>query len=69
MGLERAGKRSAPDRFEREALEFFEQVRAGYLAMAQAEPKRYRVIDASQSLAEVSAEISRVIHDYLDSLR
>mgnify|MGYP001816237962 CR=1 FL=1 len=65
MGLERAGRRSEPDRFERQTLAFFERVRNGYLNLAQAEPQRFRVIDASQSLHEVSEQVSAVIHAFL----
>ena len=65
MGLERAGGRSEPDRFERQTLAFFERVRNGYLNLAQAEPRRFRVIDASQSLHEVSEQVSAVISAFL----
>lgn len=65
IGLERAGKRSAPDRFEKEALEFFEQVREGYLSIAAGEPERVKVIDASPALDEVQAQIARVLDDFL----
>jgi dTMP kinase len=65
VGLERAGKRSAPDRFEREALAFFERVRRGYLSLAQASPARFRVIDAAQPLAAVNAEVEAVIERFL----
>jgi dTMP kinase len=64
-GLERAGKRSAPDRFEREAVEFFHKVRQGYLQIAANEPGRVRVIDASPALEEVQQQISTVLQDYL----
>lgn len=36
-----------PDRFESEKFEFHERVRQGYLEMAKAEPKRFRVVDGS----------------------
>lgn len=65
LGLERAGKRSAPDRFEQESLVFFERVRAGYLAIARAEPERVKLIDASQGLAEVETQISGIMVDFL----
>jgi dTMP kinase len=65
LGLDRAGKRSAPDRFERETLAFFERVREGYLAMADAEPARFRVIDASRPLADVQQSIRETIDGYL----
>ena len=61
VGLERAGKRSAPDRFEKEKHEFFERVRAMYLQRAKAEPQRYRIIDASLPLDDVQSQIRSVI--------
>ncbi len=65
LGLQRAGQRSEPDRFEREKLEFFQRVRAGYLERAAQEPLRFRVIDAGQPLAAVQSQIDRVLSDYL----
>lgn len=65
-GLQRAGRRSEPDRFEREARDFFEKVRAGYLQIAAQEPDRVQVIDASPALPVVQAQISRVIEQYLE---
>lgn len=61
VGLARAGRRSDPDRFERESAAFFERVRAAYLERARAEPLRYRVIDAAQPLARVQAEIAAAV--------
>ncbi|MEZ5540737.1 MAG: dTMP kinase [Pseudomonadota bacterium] len=52
-GLARISARGAPDRFERERVEFFERVRQAYLELARRHPGRYRVIDASQPLAGV----------------
>ncbi|MCU7807297.1 MAG: dTMP kinase [Candidatus Thiodiazotropha sp. (ex Semelilucina semeliformis)] len=66
-GLERAGNRSAPDRFEKEAMDFFEKVRQGYLNIATDEPERVCIIDASPALEQVQAQISLVIKDYLAS--
>ena len=65
-GLERAGRRSAPDRFERQAMAFFERVREGYLRLARDHPRRFCVIDASRTLDEVSGQISAEIDAYLD---
>jgi len=66
MGMERAGKRSAPDRFESETLEFFQRIRRGYLDIARQEPARVKVIDASRSLAEVSADVVQTIGHFID---
>lgn len=66
MGMERAGARGAPDRFERQKLDFFDRVRGTYLARASAEPQRYRILDASRPLAQVQADIAAVL-DQLES--
>ena len=42
-------KGTKPDRLEKESLAFHKRVRAGYIKMARAEPKRWLVIDAIQS--------------------
>lgn len=69
IGLERAGKRSTPDRFESQALEFFERVRNGYLSLATAAPDRFRVIDAAQSLQQVSDQLASALDAFLDGKR
>lgn len=61
VGLERAGKRSAPDRFELEKHDFFNKVRDTYLARAAANPERYQVIDASPSISDVQQSIQTVL--------
>jgi dTMP kinase len=47
----------APDRLEREKIEFFEAVRQAYLDMAEAEPNRWLVIDARQSVEAMQDQI------------
>ncbi len=61
IGLERAGKRSKPDRFELEKHDFFNNVRDAFLARAAAHPERYAVIDASPALEEVQNLIQTVL--------
>jgi len=69
QGRERArGRDASPDRIERERDEFFEQVRAAYLARAQAEPDRMRVVDASASADEVAARAVALLQQYLRSV-
>jgi len=57
IGLARAAERAELDRFESEKIDFFERVREAYLARVQADPNRFRVIDASQDLPNVQAAI------------
>lgn len=64
-GLDRAGQRSEPDRFELEHHAFFERVRAAYLAIAEQEPQRVRLIDAARPLPEVRDQIRSVITAFL----
>ena len=65
VGLARAGARGTADRFEQERLEFFRRVRAGYLARAEAEPGRFRIVDASRSLEKVRHDLSQHIRKFL----
>lgn len=60
-GLERAGQRSTPDRFESESLRFMQQTRAAYLKIAADEPERVKVIDAARPLDEVLAQLDTEI--------
>ncbi|MGE0357817.1 MAG: dTMP kinase [Burkholderiales bacterium] len=48
----------APDKFEREAEDFFRRVREAYLERARGEPRRMRVVDASGTLDEVRARLA-----------
>ena len=50
---ERTGQTTLRDRFEREAMEFHERVRAGFLSLAAAEPARFCVIDAHAPIERV----------------
>ncbi|MDX1506258.1 MAG: dTMP kinase [Spongiibacter sp.] len=66
VGLARAGERGELDRFEQEQHSFFERVRAGYLALAEADPQRFSIIDASQPLADVQRDIGQVLQRFVD---
>ena len=57
IGMQRADKRGARDRFEQERHDFFQRVRECYLQLAINEPDRFVVIDTTQSLDEVAREI------------
>ncbi|MFP1684324.1 dTMP kinase [Alloalcanivorax sp. C16-1] len=65
QGMARAGKRSSPDRIERETLAFFERVRQCYLERAAAEPERFRLVDAGADLDAVRAELDTHLQEML----
>lgn len=64
IGRERAGKRSAPDRFEKEQTDFFNKVREAYLKRAKDDPERMKVIDASLELDAVKRQITEQINQF-----
>ena len=64
-GLKRARQRADLDRFEQEEKAFFEKVRAAYHERAKADPDRYSIVDASQTLSEVQSSIQNVLDELL----
>jgi dTMP kinase len=62
-GLRRARARAGvdADRFEAETLAFHERVRAGYRLLARTHPERFRIIDATQPLADVEHQVGAVV--------
>jgi len=68
VGMARASARGALDRFEQEQNDFFERVRAVYLARAKQQPNRYCVVDASQSLERVQKDLESILNDVCKDL-
>ncbi|HQY74245.1 MAG TPA: dTMP kinase [Aestuariivirga sp.] len=68
MGLARAKSRAdgSEDRYERKGLKFHQRLRAGFLQIAAAEPKRCKVIDASGSIGEVTARVLAAVEPMLN---
>ena len=62
----RAKTGDAPDRLEREKVEFFEAVRACYLELAAAEPERFLVVDARLSVDEIQSQIRARVDELLE---
>ncbi|MFY7819770.1 MAG: dTMP kinase [Rhodoluna sp.] len=61
----RAKTGDAPDRLEREKVEFFEAVRACYLELAAAEPERFLVVDARLTVDEIQSKIRARVDELL----
>ncbi|MFQ6006048.1 MAG: dTMP kinase [Woeseia sp.] len=61
VGMDRAGRRGDANRLDVEKHDFYTRVRKGYLALADSEPDRFTVIDASQPLEQVQAAIGGIV--------
>jgi len=68
VGLQRkaAGAGEEWNRMEQETLAFHGRVRRGYLTLAQAEPARWRVLDATQPVQALQAAMRAEIAARLD---
>jgi dTMP kinase len=56
VGFARKGV-TVRDRFEQEDIAFHQRVREGYLKLAQAEPERWLIVDATQSRKKIAQTI------------
>ena len=70
VGLERARKRGAgesgePDRFEKEELETHEKRREAFLDVAEREPLRCRVVDATKTQEAIASEVLAIVEPLL----
>jgi len=61
----RAAKRT--DRLDREKVEFHERVREAYLKIAESNPDRIRVIDASGSAQETHESVMDIVMPFLEA--
>ena len=63
-GRRRAAIRRGPvDRMEQEGADFYEAVKRGYLELAQGDPKRFAVIDASPSEEAVEEAVTALLKE------
>jgi len=65
LGLSRAQARGELDRFESEAITFFERVRSAYHKRAAISPVRYALVNAGQELAAVQRDIDQILTSIL----
>lgn len=66
VGQQRVSQIKAADRFEKERVDFFQRVRAAYLDRARQFPGRIKIIDSSQSLAQVKAAVEQTLQPLLN---
>ena len=65
VGMNRAGLRGNLDRFESEEMTFFAQVRQAYLNIAEQQPQRIKIIDATLSLEKVQIQIQQIVTPFI----
>lgn len=66
-GSQRVG--AEQDRLEAEGRQFHQNVRTEFLNLAQAEPKRIKVIDGSQSIEEIAQQVQDLVAPLLAKLQ
>ncbi len=57
------------NRLEREVEAFHGRVRQGYLALAAAEPQRWRVLDAMQPAGDIQKSLRQILSPYFEGTR
>lgn len=68
MCLQRAKGVGTGDRIEIEEKSFFERARKIYLARANGNPSRYKIIDATQSVEAIHATILKILNDKFSAI-
>jgi dTMP kinase len=61
VASDRLAARGDPDRMEREGPAFFARVERGFLALAAADPARWRVVDGSGSMDDVAERVAAAV--------
>jgi dTMP kinase len=64
VGQQRLGRERELDRFERERVDFFERVRAGYMDRAKRFPARIHVVDSALAIDRVRKSLEEIISIY-----
>ncbi|MDD3419948.1 MAG: dTMP kinase [Candidatus Gastranaerophilales bacterium] len=68
VAMQRVGNRAEKDRLESEGAVFHAKVRQGYLAIAQKEPERIKIVDANLSVEEVWTQVKRILDSEINPL-
>ncbi|MGC2237571.1 MAG: dTMP kinase [Pyrinomonadaceae bacterium] len=61
----RTNDETVRNRMDTETTEFYERVRAAYLKIAEAEKKRFRVVNANGSVEEIKAQVLEIVTQFL----
>jgi dTMP kinase len=61
----RTADETIKNRMDSETADFYERVRNAYLKIAEREPKRFRIIEASSSIEDIHKKVSEIITKFL----
>jgi len=61
VSTQRLADARMPDKFEREGKDFFSCIRQAYLARAEQDPSRFRIIDANRSIQDIQKTLEETI--------
>ena len=62
---DRDDRQAKKNRMDEESTEFYSRVRTAYLGIAQREPGRFRVVDASGSINEIHSAVVNLVDELL----
>lgn len=68
IGLERIKSRGQADRIEQENMDFFLRIAEAYRRKAQLDAHKYAVIDASQTIRQVTSNIENAFEQFKEKL-
>lgn len=63
--VERDESQAKKNRMDHETVEFYNRVRTAYLGIAEREPKRFRIVDASGSVEEIQSHVLEMVSTLL----
>ena len=67
LGRDQEAENQTEGRFEAESIVFHRKVRQGYLELSQAEPERFVVLDAEESVEDLARKILGVVQGLMES--
>jgi dTMP kinase len=64
----RTDEETVKNRMDKETTDFYERVRRAYLKIAEREPRRFRIVEASGSIEEVHAKVLEIVTKFLGKI-
>lgn len=64
----RTDEETVKNRMDKETADFYNRVRQAYLEIAEREPRRFRVIEASGSINEVHKKVLEIVTEFLGKI-